>query len=78
MKPQRFFVVADDGDDNLELLTWTNSIEAAREVAESAAAGRSHSTILVSQGISSVRAETQIKWSDHCATSPASLPQSCG
>jgi len=78
MKPQRFFVLADDGDDNPELLTWTGSIENARDYAESAAAARPQATILISQGISSVRAETQIKWSDHCATSPASLPQSCG
>jgi hypothetical protein len=78
MKPQRFFVVADDGGDTPELVGWTNSIEAAREAAETVAAVRSHATILISQGISSVRVETQIKWSDHCATSPASLPQSCG
>lgn len=77
MKTQRFFVLADDGE-NLELLTWTGNIESARNHAETAAQVRPDETIVIAQGVSSVFVETKLKWSDQCATSPASSPQSCG
>jgi hypothetical protein len=77
MKTQRFFVVADDGE-HLDLLTWAGSIEDARNYAQTAATARPSATIVISQGISSVCVETKLKWSDQCATSPASSPQSCG
>lgn len=77
MKTQRFFVIADDGE-NLELLTWTGTVEDARAYAERVAPTKPETNIVISQGISSVCVETKLKWSDQCATFPASSPQSCG
>lgn len=75
MKTQRFFVIADDGE-NPQLLTWTLTIEDARKYVERMAYEMPAHTLLISQMISSVVIETKLKWSDQCA--PASSPQPCG
>lgn len=67
MIPQRFFVVADDGDTQT-LLSWTLTLEDARKYAERMAQDMPTHTILISQVLSGVRVETKLKWSDQCAT----------
>lgn len=67
MKPQRFFVIADDGEDP-ELISWTLTLEDARKYAERLAHEMPNHTIIISQMVFGVQVETRLKWSDRCAT----------
>lgn len=66
MKPQRFFIVADDGETQ-SLLSWTLTLEDARKYAERAALEMPTHTILLSQMLFGVQVETRLKWTDQCA-----------